>query len=82
MAASYRVLSISSSERFCPGVSIGQSAISRSVRLQPRHQSVRWSIRQVLSQGEGGARIAVLCPQLAQHGKRGGCGGALRILTA
>jgi len=49
--------------RFSPAVSIGQSAISLSVRLQPSHQPVRGSIRQVLSQGLGGSRIA------AHHGR-------------
>jgi hypothetical protein len=34
---------------------IGQSAISLSVRLQPRHQPVTSSIRQTDLQGEGGA---------------------------
>ena len=47
--------------RFSRTVSIGQSAICLSVRLQPRHQPVSGSIRQMLLQGDGG------CLTAAQH---------------
>ncbi len=58
----HRPFSPRSISRFSRDVSIGQSAISLSVRLQPRHQPVSGSIRQMLLQGDGGCLIA------AQHG--------------
>ncbi len=58
----HRRFSTRSISRFSRAVSIGQSAICLSVRLQPRHQPVTGSIRQMLLQGDGG------CLTAAQHG--------------
>jgi hypothetical protein len=46
-----------STARFSALPSIGQSAISSSVRLQPRQRPVAGSIRQTLVQGEAGGEI-------------------------
>ena len=58
MTTSQLHLNRASTARFSAAEIIGQSAISRRLRLQPRHQPEASSIRQVPSQGLGGSSIA------------------------
>ena len=66
----YRPSSSRNISRFSRDVSIGQSAICLSVRLQPRHQPASGSIRQMLLQGDGGCLTPADMLRTAAHGKR------------